>query len=95
MLHIFDKDKNFATQRGYGEFSDWWEFHGGKIEKNEAKQDVLRREIKEELDIGIAIQDFITNDDGSIRSYDATRRIFIGLPRNMVLGKNLVSIAIC
>ena len=57
---IFDKDKIFATQRGYGEFKDWWEFPGGKIEKNEAKQDALKREIKEELDVDISIEDFIT-----------------------------------
>lgn len=57
---IFNKDKIFATQRGYGEFKDWWEFPGGKIEKNEAKQDALKREIKEELDVDIDIEDFIT-----------------------------------
>ena len=22
----------FATQRGYGEYKDWWEFPGGKME---------------------------------------------------------------
>ena len=37
-----------------------WEFPGGKIEKNEAKQDALKREIKEELDVDIGIEDFIT-----------------------------------
>ena len=31
---IRDKDKIFATQRGYGEFKDGWEFPGGKIEKS-------------------------------------------------------------
>ena len=24
-------DKIFATQRGYGDFKDWWEFPGGKV----------------------------------------------------------------
>ena len=24
-------DKIFATQRGYGDFKDWWEFTGGKV----------------------------------------------------------------
>ena len=24
-------DKIFATQRGYGEWKDWWEFPGGKV----------------------------------------------------------------
>lgn len=57
---IFDKDKIFATQRGYGEFKDWWEFPGGKIEKNETKQEALKREIKEELDVDVAVEDFIT-----------------------------------
>lgn len=29
---IRDENKIFATQRGYGEFKDRWEFPGGKIE---------------------------------------------------------------
>lgn len=24
-------DKIFATQRGYGDFKDWWEFPDGKL----------------------------------------------------------------
>ena len=24
-------DKIFATQRGYGDFKDWWEFPGGNV----------------------------------------------------------------
>ena len=37
----------FATQRGYGEFKDWWEFPGGKIEPGESPQQALEREIHE------------------------------------------------
>jgi 8-oxo-dGTP diphosphatase len=48
-------DKIFATQRGYGEFKDWWEFPGGKIEPGESAEDALKREIKEELDADIYI----------------------------------------
>ena len=28
-------DKIFATQRGYGEWKDWWESPGGKMETGE------------------------------------------------------------
>lgn len=43
-------NKIFATQRGYGEFKDGWEFPGGKVEKAETAEAALIREIKEELD---------------------------------------------
>ena len=39
----------FATQRGYGEWKEWWEFPGGKIEPGECPQEALRREIKEKF----------------------------------------------
>ena len=48
-------DKIFATQRGYGEFRDGWEFPGGKIEEGETPEQALAREIKEELDTEIQV----------------------------------------
>lgn len=48
-----------ATQRGYGEFKDGWEFPGGKIEPNEDKKTALHREIREELDVEIKVDDFL------------------------------------
>lgn len=60
---ICNGSKYFATQRGYGEFKDWWEFPGGKIEPNETPEEALHREIKEELDIEITIDTHLVTVD--------------------------------
>lgn len=56
---IVHNNQIFATQRGYGEFKDGWEFPGGKIELGETAQEALGREIKEELDVEIEVEDFL------------------------------------
>lgn len=60
---ICEKDKYLATQRGYGEFKDWWEFPGGKIESDETPEQALEREIQEELQVEIAIDRHIVTVD--------------------------------
>lgn len=52
---IIEKGKVLATQRGYGEFKDGWEFPGGKIELGEIPEASIVREIKEELDTEIEV----------------------------------------
>lgn len=52
---IIENGKVFATQRGYGEFKDGWEFPGGKIEPGETPEEAIVREIKEELDTEVEV----------------------------------------
>jgi len=52
---IIHNNRIFATQRGYGDFKDGWEFPGGKVESGETNEAALMREIKEELNAAIVV----------------------------------------
>lgn len=54
-----EKNKIFATARGYGELKGGWEFPGGKVEPGETSQQALVREIIEELDTEIKVGELI------------------------------------
>jgi len=56
---ICKDDKIFATQRGYGDFKDWWEFPGGKMEDGETQEEALKREIREELSAEISVDELL------------------------------------
>ena len=56
---IKDGNKILATQRGYGDYKGFWEFPGGKVEKDEPFKEALKREIKEELNASIEVYDLV------------------------------------
>ena len=56
---IVNKGRIFACQRGYGEWKDWWEFPGGKMEAGEIPEEALRREIWEELETRIVVENLV------------------------------------
>ena len=66
----------FATQRGYGEWKDWWEFPGGKIEAGESREEALRREIREELDAEIEVGELLRTIEYDYPSFHLTMHCF-------------------
>ena len=67
----------FATQRGYGEWKDWWEFPGGKMEPGEGPEEALRREIWEELATEIRVGELLTTVDYDYPKFHLTMHCYL------------------
>ncbi len=74
---IIKDGKAFATQRGYGEFKDWWEFPGGKIESGECPKEALVREIREELDAEIEVGELLETVEWDYPNFHLTMHCFM------------------
>ena len=67
----------FATQRGYGEWKDWWEFPGGKMEAGETPEEALRREIREELDTQIVVERLVETVEWDYPAFHLTMHCYL------------------
>lgn len=74
---IIKDGRLFATQRGYGDWKDWWEFPGGKVEPSETPQDALRREIREELQVEIEVDKLLTTVEYDYPRFHLSMQCFL------------------
>lgn len=71
------ENKILATQRGYGEFKDGWEFPGGKLEAGETKVDALKRELREELDMEVVVGDLLETVEYDYPQFHLTMHCYL------------------
>ena len=74
---ICKEDQIFATQRGYGEWKDWWEFPGGKMEAGETPEEALVREIREELSAEISVEESLCTVEYDYPQFHLTMHCYI------------------
>ena len=82
---ISDGNRIFATQRGYGEWKDWWEFPGGKMEPGETPEVALQREIREELATEIFVESLLTTVNYDYPNFHLTMHCYLCKVKNDIL----------
>ena len=74
---IRKENKIFASQRGYGDFKDWWEFPGGKMEAGETPEEALKREIREELSTEISVDELLCTVEYDYPKFHLTMHCYL------------------
>lgn len=72
-----EEGRIFATQRGYGPMKDGWEFPGGKMESGETPEEALKREIWEELETRIEVEQLFETIDYDYPDFHLTMHCYI------------------
>jgi 8-oxo-dGTP diphosphatase len=73
---ITDGGRFLATQRGYGDYKDGWEFPGGKVEPGESPEGALVRELKEELAVDVIVGERICTVEYDYPKFHLTMHCF-------------------
>ena len=74
---IWENGRIFATQRGYGEYKDGWEFPGGKVEPGELPEEAIVREIREELDTEIEVIRYMDTVESDYPTFHITMDCYL------------------
>ena len=74
---IIENSKILATQRGDGDYKGLWEFPGGKIEKGEAPETALIREIKEELNADITVDHYFVTVEHDYPTFHLSMKCYL------------------
>lgn len=74
---ITDGGRIFATQRGYGDQKDGWEFPGGKMEPGETPEQALVRELQEELAIEVNVGEKICTVEYDYPKFHLTMHCYL------------------
>ena len=72
-----EKGRIFATQWGYGDYKDWWEFPGGKMEAGETPEEALKREIWEELETRIVVERLVETVEWDYPQFHLTMHCYL------------------
>lgn len=74
---IWHEGRVLATQRGYGDYAGWWEFPGGKLEPGEDGAAAAVREIREELDVEVAVDRFVCTVEYDYPAFHLTMHCYL------------------